>query len=123
VEEEAYPEIKSIIQRVRQTPTAAERPDQVFRRIMDHIVDSYLPILDHFDDLIDAQEDEALENPTPETLSRIFQNKRALASLRRVLVNTRDVSGHLERTESVYIACDMWPFLRDAQSDVLPPDF
>jgi Mg2+ and Co2+ transporter CorA len=91
VEEEACPEIKSIIQQVRQTPTAPERPDQVFYRIMDHVVDSYLPILDHFDDLIDALEDEALENPTPDTLSRIFQNKRALATLRRVLV-TRAMS-------------------------------
>lgn len=118
VEEEACPEIKSIIQQVRQTPTAPQRSDQVFYRIMDHVVDSYLPILDHFDDLIDALEDEALENPTPDTLSRIFQNKRALAILRRVLVNTRDVASHLQRTESPYIARDMWPFLRDVYDHV-----
>ena len=61
---------------------------------------------------------EALENPTPDTLSRIFQNKRALAILRRVLVNTRDVTGHLQRTESPYIARDMWPFLRDVYDHV-----
>ena len=118
VEEEACPEIKSIIQQVHQTPTAAQRSDQVFYRIMDHVVDSYLPILDHFDDLIDGLEDEALENPTPDTLSRIFQNKRALAILRRVLVNTRDVTGHLQRTESPFIARDMWPFLRDVYDHV-----
>jgi magnesium transporter len=118
VEEEVCPEIKSIIEQARQTPTAAERPDQVFYRIMDQVVDSYLPILDHFDDSIDALEDEALENPTPDTLSRIFQNKRALAILRRVLVNTRDVTGHLQRAESPYIARDMWPFLRDVYDHV-----
>jgi len=118
VEEEDCAEIKSILEQVRQTPTAPERSDQVFHRIMDHVVDSYLPILDHFDDLIDALEDEALENPTPDTLSRIFENKRALAILRRVLVNTRDVSGHLQRTESPYIARDMWPFLRDVYDHV-----
>jgi len=118
VEEETCPEIKSIIQQARQTPSAPQRSDQVFYRIMDHVVDSYLPILDHFDDLIDALEDESLENPTPDTLSRIFQNKRALAILRRVLVNTRDVTGHLQRTESQYIARDMWPFLRDVYDHV-----
>ncbi|HKE22039.1 MAG TPA: magnesium transporter CorA family protein [Bryobacteraceae bacterium] len=118
VEEEACPEMRSIIQQVRQTPTAPERPDQVFHRIMDRVVDSYLPILDHFDDSIDALEDEALENPTPDTLARIFQNKRALAILRRVLVNTRDVGGHLQRTESPYIARNMWPFLRDVYDHV-----
>jgi len=68
--------------------------------------------------LIDALEDEALENPKPDTLSRIFQNKRALAILRRVLVNTRDVTGHLQRTESPYIARDLWPFLRDVYDHV-----
>jgi magnesium transporter len=118
VEEEACPEIKSIVQQVRQTPATPQRSDQIFYRIMDHVVDSYLPILDHFDDLIDALEDEAIENPTPDTLSRIFQNKRALAILRRVLVNTRDVTGHLQRTESPYIARDMWPFLRDVYDHV-----
>jgi magnesium transporter len=118
VEEEACAEIKSIVHQVRQTPTAPQRADQVFHRIMDRVVDSYLPILDHFDDLIDSLEDEALENPTPDTLSRIFQNKRALAILRRVLVNTRDVTGHLQRTESPYIARDMWPFLRDVYDHV-----
>jgi magnesium transporter len=118
VEEETCPEIKSIIQQVRQTPNLPQRPDQVFYRAIDHVVDSYLPILDHFDDVIDALEDEALENPTPDTLSRIFENKRALANLRRVLVNTRDVTGHLQRTESPYIARDMWPFLRDVYDHV-----
>jgi magnesium transporter len=118
VEEEACPEIRSVIQQVRQMPAAVQRPDQVFYRVMDYVVDSYLPILDHFDDLIDTLEDEALENPTPDTLSRIFQNKRALAILRRVLVNTRDVTGHLQRTESPYIARDLWPFLRDVYDHV-----
>jgi magnesium transporter len=118
VEEEACPEIKSIIQQVRQTLTAPQRSDQVFYRIIDHVVDSYLPILDHFDDSIDALEDEALENPTPDTLSSILQNRRALAILRRVLVNTRDVTGHLQRTESPYIARDMGPFLRDVYDHV-----
>jgi magnesium transporter len=118
VEEETCPEIQSIIQQVRQAPAAPQRPDQVFYRVMDHVVDSYLPILDHFDDSIDALEDEALEKPTPDTLSRIFENKRALAILRRVLVNTRDVAGHLQRTESPFIARDLWPFLRDVYDHV-----
>jgi magnesium transporter len=38
--------------------------------------------------------------------------------LRRVLVNTRDVASHLQRTESPYISRDMWPFLRDVYDHV-----
>jgi len=33
--------------------------------------------------------------------------------LRRVLANTRDLTGYLQRTESPLIHRDMWPFLRD----------
>jgi magnesium transporter len=38
--------------------------------------------------------------------------------LRRVLVNTRDVASHLQRTESPFISRDMWPFLRDVYDHV-----
>ncbi len=86
--------------------------------MVDHVVDSYLPTLDYFDDALDSLEDEALESPAPTTLSRIFETKRALILLRRVLVNTRDVAGHLQRSESPYIARDLWPFLRDVYDHV-----
>jgi magnesium transporter len=118
VEEEECPEIRSIIAQVRNSAVPLQRPDQIFYRVIDQVVDAYLPILDHFDEGIDALEDEALESPAPATLSRIFEMKRALAVLRRVLVNTRDVAGHLQRSESPYIARDLWPFLRDVYDHV-----
>jgi magnesium transporter len=39
------------------------RPDQIFYRILDGIVDSYLPILDRFSEEIDQLEDKVLDNP------------------------------------------------------------
>jgi magnesium transporter len=89
------------------------RADQVFYRIIDGVVDSYLPVLDRFNEIIDEMEDQVLDRPTPDTLSRVFETKRSLILLRRVMVNTRDVAGHLQRTESDVIHRDMWPFLRD----------
>jgi Mg2+ and Co2+ transporters len=76
------------------------RPDQVLYKVMDAVVDSYLPILDRINDSIDAVEDEVLTTPDPQMLQRIFDLKRALVELRRVLTNVRDVAGHLQRTES-----------------------
>jgi magnesium transporter len=118
VEEETCPEIRGIIEQVRHGPNPTDRPDQVYYHVVDYVVDSYLPILDHFDDTIDGLEDQALDSPAPETLSRIFETKRALILLRRVLVNTRDVAGHLQRSESPFIAHDLWPFLRDIYDHV-----
>ncbi len=89
------------------------RADQLLYRITDAVVDSYLPVMYHFSDAIDDLEDEVLERPTPQALGRIHEAKRGLILLRRVLVNTRDVAGHLTRTESELVGRDMWPFLRD----------
>jgi magnesium transporter len=59
-----------------------------------------------------------LDRPVPDTLARIFKTKRSLIELRRVLVNTRDVAGHMQRTESDLIHREMWPFLRDVYDHV-----
>lgn len=94
------------------------RPDQVLYKVMDAVVDSYLPILDRINDSIDAVEDEVLTTPDPQMLQRIFDLKRALVELRRVLTNVRDVAGHLQRTESDLIPREMWPFMRDIYDHV-----
>ncbi len=94
------------------------RPDQIFYRICDGVVDSYLPLLDKTDDIIDELEEQVLRDPTPEVLSRIFQTKRSLIELRRILVNTRDVSAHLYRAEHALIGRDLMPFLRDVYDHV-----
>ena len=89
------------------------RPDRLFYKLLDGAVDAYSPALDCFNDSIDDIEDVVLQKPLPETLQRIFETKRNLIALRRVLSNTRDVAGHLQRLETELIQRDMWPFLRD----------
>jgi magnesium transporter len=112
------PEIRTVIERLRGALKPEDRPDQLYYRLIDEIVDSYLPVLDRLNDLIDGLEDDALERPTPPTLSAIFDTKRSLVFLRRVLVNTRDLAGHLQRSESPLIGRDLWPFLRDVYDHV-----
>jgi magnesium transporter len=95
-----------------------QRADQLYYRILDTTVDTYLPALDHFGEVIDDLEDNAMEAATPHTLSRIFEIKRVLIVLRRILVHTRDVTAHLQRVDSPYIRRDMWPFLRDVYDHI-----
>jgi magnesium transporter len=117
VQESRCTGVRPILDQLRAL-SAELRPDQLFYRITDAVVDSYLPVLDHFNDVIDELEDEVLDNPTPHALSRIFDSKRSLILLRRVLVNTRDVAAHLQRSECDLIQRDMWPFLRDVYDHV-----
>ncbi len=110
-------ECKALSERFEKLRAAQEkkplRPDQLLHRIMDELVDTYLPILDSLNDEIDGIEDDVLEKPTPDLLQRIFTLKRTLIELRQMLTNARDVAGHLQRTESDLIQKDMLPFLRD----------
>jgi magnesium transporter len=116
VEETEWPEVRELIEKLR--AVAPERPDQALYRLADGVVDAYLPVLDLFSDRIDEIEDAVLAVATPECLARIFDTKRSLIALRRVLVNTRDVAGHLQRSESHLVDRDMWPFLRDVYDHV-----
>lgn len=118
VVEDYCDEVQTLLDQAGKASDRNPRPDQVYYRILDQMVDTYLPVLDHYDDVIDKLEDQALEAPTPQTLAGIFETKRNLIVLRRVLVNTRDVASHLQRTESPHISRDMWPFLRDVYDHV-----
>jgi magnesium transporter len=117
VEEAKCPPVRQLLEDVRKA-ASGQRTDQIFYRITDGIVDSYLPVLDRFSELIDGLEDQVLDRPTPEALARIFDTKRSLILLRRVLVNTRDVAAHLQRSESDLIHRDLGPFLRDVYDHV-----
>jgi len=117
LEDKNCPPARKILEQVRGA-AAGQRADQVFYRITDGVVDSYLPVLDHFNEVIDELEDQVLDRPTPDTLQRTFDTKRSLILLRRMLVNTRDVTGHLQRSESELIQREMWPFFRDVYDHV-----
>jgi magnesium transporter len=117
VEESKCKSAALILDRTKQNQRD-QRPDQFLYRIMDAVVDSYLPVLDRFNEEIDLLEDKVLDDPDPATLQCIFDLKRKLIELRRVLTNMRDVAGHLQRTDSDLVGRDLAPFLRDVYDHV-----
>jgi magnesium transporter len=106
-----------LLEHIRATWPSA-RGDQLLYRIMDGLIDSYTPALDQFSELIDELQDEVLDEPTPAELDKIFETKRALLELRRVLGNTRDLAGQIQRLECELIGHELWPFLRDLYDHV-----
>jgi magnesium transporter len=93
-------------------------PARLLYLILDTIVDLYFPAIDHFDDRIDQLEDSVLANPSPEILQSVFAIKRDLIDLRRVLVNTRDASLHLQRDPDTPIDAAHQPYMRDIYDHV-----
>jgi magnesium transporter len=94
-------------------------PAKILYLIFDTITDSYFASVDHLDDRIDVIEDDVLENPTPKMLSSIFENKRELIDLRRIVVATRDIGMHLQRDSGNLIDSALYPFFRDAYDHLL----
>jgi magnesium transporter len=96
-----------------------EHPGKLLYLILDTIVDLYFPAIDHFDERIDQLEDQVFDNPSPEILQAVFAIKRELIDLRRVLVNTRDASLHLQRDPNTIIDLDHQPYIRDTYDHVV----
>ncbi len=65
--------------------------------VADAIVDSGFPLLDQLTDEVENLEELIFEGPDPNQLRRIFQLKRTLVTLRRVLSPQRDLVGQLAR--------------------------
>ncbi len=60
-------------------------------RVIDALVDTYFPMLSSFDDEIDELEDKILARPDNEQLGRLFEMKRTLVSLRKIVTPERDL--------------------------------
>jgi magnesium transporter len=71
--------------------------DFVAYLIADALTDGNFPVLDAFNDELEELENAIFESPTRSHLERIFQLKRTLVTLRRVLSPQRDVVGLLSR--------------------------
>ncbi|HEV2710920.1 MAG TPA: magnesium transporter CorA family protein [Edaphobacter sp.] len=95
-----------------------DNPGKLLYLILDTIVDLYFPAIDHFDDRIDDLDDAVIGSPSPEVLQSVFGIKRELIDLRRVLVNTRDASLHLQRDPGSIVDAEHQPYVRDIYDHV-----
>jgi magnesium transporter len=59
--------------------------------IMDSLIDSFFPVLSDLDDQIDTLESAILKNPTEEQLGTLFDMKRQIESIRKVVTPQRDM--------------------------------
>lgn len=67
----------------------------IFYLIMDTLVDSFFPVLSDLDDSIDNLEGAILKNPTEEQLGTLFDMKRQILRIRKVVTPQRDMISSL----------------------------
>jgi magnesium transporter len=62
---------------------------------MDSLIDSFFPVLSDFDDSIDDLEGAILKKPTEEQLGTLFDMKRQIMAIRKVITPQRDMISSL----------------------------
>jgi magnesium transporter len=73
--------------------------DHLLYRIIDALVTSYMPLVEEIDQQIDQVEDQVFDRPTPNTLEQIFNLKRVLLAMRRIVLPQREVLNKLARDD------------------------
>jgi len=106
--------LEKIWTRAAGDPRLLERGvDFVYYLVADGIVDTNFPILDRIADELDELEDSVLALPRVEDLHRIFELKRHLVAMRKVLSPQRDVFGLIARRGDPRISEKTAFYLRD----------
>jgi magnesium transporter len=84
-----FKDLSDLRERLHDQPMRSEQ--FLIYKILDAVTSTYFPVLGRIDDDIDEIEEEVIEQPTEESLHRIFALKRDLVALRRVVAPMRDL--------------------------------
>lgn len=101
---------------IKGTALQARGADRLAHQVLDHVVDSYLPVVEALTGEMEDVEDKALAGGRSEDLSnRILKARRRLSILRQTLRPQREVISRLSRGESKLVRALMLPYFRDVQ--------
>lgn len=81
----------------KQSPIIRQGADMLLYSTLDSCVDSYFPVINDFDNLVDEMSDELFRDPTQETLKKIYHLKNDVMSLRRTIGPQADVISLIQR--------------------------
>jgi magnesium transporter len=112
--------IDAVVADVARNAQSLQRgPVFVAHAVLDRLVDSYLPVVDDWDEQVEAIESAVVNDPSPNVLQQIFRLKRALQQLRRSGLHQREVLYRLSRGEFALVGGDALPFYRDVYDHFL----
>ena len=96
-----------------------EGPVALLHRIVDTMVDHYMPEMEKLGDRLDRLEDEVFENANPQFAKQILDFKADVSSLRRVVLPQRDAVSRLARREFPIISEQLAYRFRDVHDHLI----
>lgn len=81
----------------KQSPMIMHGADMLLYSILDTCIDSYFPVINEFDNLVDEMSDELFRDPTQDTLKKIYILKNDVMHLRRTIGPQADVLSLISR--------------------------
>jgi len=94
-------------------PIRGAGADYLTYALLDTLVDRYYPIVQELSEALDALEDEVVDRPAPDVLSRIHAVRRRLVVIRRVGAPQREAIGTLVREHTPFVSDEVRSLLRD----------
>ncbi len=93
--------------------------DYLAYAIIDALVDEFFPIVEKIDDELEDLEDTIFISNDTKTISRLFELKRELVEIRRVVMPMRDILNILSRRDYDYIDPKTAIYFRDVYDHLL----
>jgi magnesium transporter len=106
--------IADVAHSLERNPKQLQRgPAWVAHALVDHLTDTYLPVVDAFEEAVDDLEKQVAQRPQRGQLQQLFELKRSLQHLRRISVYQRDMLQRLSRGDYEVLPKKVLPFYRD----------
>lgn len=87
--------------------------DYLMYLLLDSIIDSYFPVLEHYGERIEHLEEKIILKASQKTFNDIYRIKRELLALRRFIWPLRNLFNELIKEESKLISSNVYTYLRD----------
>lgn len=119
---ERFKSIKDVKQQIRSSPFICQRgAAYLLHQILDKLVDLYMPVVEEFDDSINALEERVflMKRDNNAILEEIMDLRRSVARLKRISARQLDVLYRLSHGEFPQIHENILPFFRDVHDHLL----
>ena len=120
VHERPLDTVKRVFDRCMTDPRAFQNGTSFLLYLLsDTVVDGYFPVLDFLGDEIDALEDAVVQAPGRARMQRIFEVKRVVVQLRKIVSPQREVYNAVSRRDYPFIDARTAVYFRDVHDHLV----